>query len=517
MSYERRYAPIKHRHVVEDIDDFPATIVESWNGRTGAVVPEQADYDSFFLTQTEGDTRYVEVAGDTMTGTLISETSTTFATVGSGLNGIGIANSGSSPVFTIFELQSNAGQLLTVYNNGRVDIPTGNITIAGTVDGRDVSVDGTKLDTIATGAEVNTIDSFNGRTGAVVPLQADYDGFFLTPAEGNAAYLGISATAADSNELGGVAAANYARTDIAETFGGNVQVNGEVISNELRCRTNQQLVLNAGESTSYSTGQTSKFVYINAENGLAVTSSPDNWASGWAGRNASAIINDASANSSFPGNISVVGTVDGRDVATDGTKLDGIASGAEVNPAVVSQAEAEAGTATTERIWTAQRVSQAIAAQAVSGPRVEFFDALDSTLNLSDTAWNTVGAITLSANTEYTVHSEIMWLCQSGNMEYRFLFTQTPSDNGNLYWRSGDLGTSPIFTDGSRETDVAAVVLVDKTGAGLTDYMLVEIRGHFTSNATTGGTVTLQVRRTATANQFFVVKRNSFIRLYENE
>jgi len=33
------------------------------------------------------------------------------------------------------------------------------------------------------------VDSFNGRTGAVVPLQADYDGFFLTPAEGDALFL----------------------------------------------------------------------------------------------------------------------------------------------------------------------------------------------------------------------------------------------------------------------------------------------------------------------------------------
>lgn len=46
------------------------------------------------------------------------------------------------------------------------------------------------------------------------------------------------------------------------------------------------------------------------------------------------------------------------------TKLAGIATGAEVNPDVVSQAEAEAGTATTERIFTAQRVAQAIAALA---------------------------------------------------------------------------------------------------------------------------------------------------------
>lgn len=48
----------------------------------------------------------------------------------------------------------------------------------------------------------------------------------------------------------------------------------------------------------------------------------------------------------------------------EAAKLAGIAAGAEVNPDVVPQAEAEAGAATTERIWTAQRVAQAIAAQA---------------------------------------------------------------------------------------------------------------------------------------------------------
>ena len=49
------------------------------------------------------------------------------------------------------------------------------------------------------------------------------------------------------------------------------------------------------------------------------------------------------------------------------TKLNGIQALAEVNPAVVPQAEAEAGIATTERIWTALRVKQAIAALETGG------------------------------------------------------------------------------------------------------------------------------------------------------
>lgn len=63
--------------------------------------------------------------------------------------------------------------------------------------------------------------------------------------------------------------------------------------NEVRCRTGQQLVLNAGESGGVATGQTAELVYINAEGGLQINSSPDNWASGWAGRKTTTIGNTA--------------------------------------------------------------------------------------------------------------------------------------------------------------------------------------------------------------------------------
>jgi hypothetical protein len=53
--------------------------------------------------------------------------------------------------------------------------------------------------------------------------------------------------------------------------------------------------------------------------------------------------------------------------AADETKLDGIEAGAQVNPTLVSQAEAEAGVATTARLWSALRVAQAIAALAGGG------------------------------------------------------------------------------------------------------------------------------------------------------
>jgi len=60
--------------------------------------------------------------------------------------------------------------------------------------------------------------------------------------------------------------------------------------------------------------------------------------------------------------------------------------GAQADLAVPSQAEAEAGTATTERVWTAQRVSQAIAALAAGGG-----------------AWTLIGTATASSSASLTI------------------------------------------------------------------------------------------------------------------
>ena len=75
--------------------------------------------------------------------------------------------------------------------------------------------------------------------------------------------------------------------------------------------------------------------------------------------------------------ISDAATTNKFTTAADISKLAAIAAGAEVNPDVVSQAEAEAGVATTERIWTAERVAQAITAQAGGGGGITTEQALD--------------------------------------------------------------------------------------------------------------------------------------------
>ena len=81
-----------------------------------------------------------------------------------------------------------------------------------------------------------------------------------------------------------------------------------VTTAEVRTNNGTQLVLNGGDSSGQATGQTGEKVYLNAENGIEIVSSPDNWASGWAGRK-TATINDSNGASSLPGTLTTAGAV----------------------------------------------------------------------------------------------------------------------------------------------------------------------------------------------------------------
>lgn len=81
-----------------------------------------------------------------------------------------------------------------------------------------------------------------------------------------------------------------------------------VATDQVRTRGGNELILNAGESHNYAAGQGGEYVYLNAENGLMINSSPDNWASGWAGRQ-TAFICDANGRTSLPGRLDVDGEI----------------------------------------------------------------------------------------------------------------------------------------------------------------------------------------------------------------
>ena len=86
--------------------------------------------------------------------------------------------------------------------------------------------------------------------------------------------------------------------------GTTIKANNYFLSDEYRSVSNQQLVINAGESFAYATGQIGESVYINAEGGLVVTSSPNNWQSAtpWNDRNTT-IIGASDGSSTFGGPI----------------------------------------------------------------------------------------------------------------------------------------------------------------------------------------------------------------------
>ena len=116
----------------------------------------------------------------------------------------------------------------------------------------------------------------------------------------NAYGAGTLVTDASGNitvSSGGGAGGPYLK-DTTDTFTGALTIVGDIRGS------GAQLILNAGESYSYATAQTNEYVYANAENGLLVSSSPDNWSSGWAGRN-TAYINRADGSSALPGNLSI--------------------------------------------------------------------------------------------------------------------------------------------------------------------------------------------------------------------
>ena len=129
----------------------------------------------------------------------------------------------------------------------------------------------------------------------------------------NTAYAHVSNVSNPHNvtlsQLGFVDA-NYAHLAGTETFTGaktfdlSTVFNSYVVSDLFKPVSGQQLVINAGESYGYATEQTDEYVYINAESGLQINSSPDNWVSGWSSRHTANLVkNDGTSN--FPGNVTM--------------------------------------------------------------------------------------------------------------------------------------------------------------------------------------------------------------------
>jgi len=213
-----------------------------------------------------------------------------------------------------------ADTLLTIENTdatykANLDVE-GNIVVGGTVDGRDIATDGTKLDGIESGATADQtkadIDALGLSHDSLVDVSTSdhHVKYALTDdlAAGEITQLqNIDSVTITNTQWGYLGALDQGLTTTSTPTFGNVSVNGYIVA----IRTVEPQLQLQYDSTHYLN------IWVNSSNVASIGVYGD-----------TDILQLASGSITVNGNITVTGTVDGRDIATDGTKLDGIESGA---------------------------------------------------------------------------------------------------------------------------------------------------------------------------------------------
>ena len=178
---------------------------------------------------------------------------------------------------------------------------TGNITVGGTVDGRDVATDGTKLDTVETNADVT--DTTN-----VTAAGALMDSELTNIAAIKALNQGVATTDSPTFVTINATTVNATTFDMTNLEVTNIKAKDGTAAASIANTTGVVTVASSVLTTADINGGT-------VDGTIIGSSSPST---------------GAFTSVSATGNITVGGTVDGRDLAADGTKLDGIEALADV-------------------------------------------------------------------------------------------------------------------------------------------------------------------------------------------
>jgi hypothetical protein len=290
------------------------------------------------------------------------------AKIGSYANAFYILNSSDERMLTTtnsgaIELYHSDDIKLSTTSTG-VDV-TGEITVSGNVDGRDVATDGVKLDSIEASADVT--DTINV-TAAGALMDSEVTNLSEVKAFSSADYAtaaqGANADAALPKTGGTLTGDLNFGDNVKAKFGGGgdleIYHNGSnsiikdsgdgILRYTSSNSTNQGVVLEV-ENTD-STNLSGSFIHFKDSLGItpAKIGALANEMYLMRGSNNDRILvtnnssvelyhaddkkfETSSSGASISGDIAVTGTVDGRDVATDGTKLDGIDAYADVTDA----------------------------------------------------------------------------------------------------------------------------------------------------------------------------------------
>jgi hypothetical protein len=114
-----------------------------------------------------------------------------------------------------------------------------------------------------------------------------------------------SGSGLSADNLDGVDSGSFLRSDANDTFTASSLTldSGAYLKTRLIGSLGTELGIGAGEMWSTMNGNiTGEYLWLGAENGIKIVSSPDNMSSGWAGRHEATLVNTA-GNSIFPGDI----------------------------------------------------------------------------------------------------------------------------------------------------------------------------------------------------------------------
>ncbi len=259
-----------------------------------------------------------------------------------------ITDDGSSGTTDYFRADGSNGEVV-LYHYGTEKFATkstgvdvvGNITVSGTVDGRDLATDGTKLDGVEASADVTDATNVTA-AGALMDsevtnlaqVKAFASSDYATAAQGTTADSALQNVVEDTTpQLGGNLDVNGNQIQLDQTSGVAIKTVSDLSSADLT-------LLQASHNNS--AGYGFNINYMGSRSGNANSFALEMHNQDGTNVEAITVYQDGKVgiNNTVPtapldvtGNIVVSGTVDGRDLATDGTKLDGIEASADVTDA----------------------------------------------------------------------------------------------------------------------------------------------------------------------------------------